>query len=341
MLNKAIINLKTLRENALFIKKRLKKAKFFAVVKADAYGHDAVKSASAVYDMVDGFCVCLTEEAVALRNGGIDKDILVFTPVFKEEARRAVFYGLTLTVCSVKDVNILEREGRAQGKTVKVHIKYNTGMNRNGVDGVYYLKKLIKKIIESRFVKLTGVYSHFFAPENDGAREKQLKKFKKAVKIVKEYDKSVLAHISASCGFLKGVYYDAVRIGILLYGFSPFGNRIRGVKPVMAVKTFTVKKRNLKKGDRLLYGEDGLKKDACVKLVRFGYADGLPRKKIKGDLKPRCMDITAVETVKSKKKNKEFYILYKNACYLAKKYDTISYEILVGVSKRAEKEFIY
>ena len=82
MLNKAVIDLNVIRENALAVKRLLpKKTGFCAVVKADAYGHGAEKVANALYGIADCFAVALPEEGAALRLSGIDKDILVLTRV--------------------------------------------------------------------------------------------------------------------------------------------------------------------------------------------------------------------------------------------------------------------
>ncbi|MBE5756583.1 MAG: alanine racemase [Clostridiales bacterium] len=339
MLNKAIINLKNLEENAKFIKSKLNGKKFFAVLKADGYGHGAVKCANAIYSLVDGYAVCLLEEGLLLRRAGIDKEILILTRLFDKDIFQAVFYSFTITVSSLKEIKKLEKEGKFQGKLVKVHIKYNTGMNRQGVDGEKELIKLLDYIKTCEFVKLTGFYSHLIEPSNDKITKMQVERFDSALKIVKKFDGTILAHLSSSGGFLKGLYYDMVRVGLLLYGYSPFNKKIKGINPVMSVKSFVVDKRVLKKGDYLLYGKEKVKKDCKVYLVRFGYADGLFRKKSVGDIKNRCMDLSAVST-KRDKNSKEFYILYKNAYYLAKKYDTIVYEILVNIAKRAEKVYL-
>ena len=82
MQNVAYINLKQLVSNAKEIKKHLKKdTKFCAVVKADGYGHGGVEVANAIYALVDSYAVCLVEEGIALRLSGIDKEILVFSPI--------------------------------------------------------------------------------------------------------------------------------------------------------------------------------------------------------------------------------------------------------------------
>ena len=122
MLNKAIINLKNLEENAKFIKSKLNGQKFFAVLKANGYGHGAIKCANILYPLVDGYCVCMLEEGIDLRLSGIDKEILILTKLSSEDVKKAVFYDFTITVSTLKEIKILEKEGKFQGKLVKVHI---------------------------------------------------------------------------------------------------------------------------------------------------------------------------------------------------------------------------
>ena len=76
----SVINLRTIRQNALKIRKKLDGRKFFAVVKADAYGHGAEEVSRAIEDIADCFCVALIEEGVALRAAGITKPVLVLAP---------------------------------------------------------------------------------------------------------------------------------------------------------------------------------------------------------------------------------------------------------------------
>ena len=334
MLNKAYINLEVLRENALAIKSKLNAGvKFCAVVKSDGYGHGAPKVASAIYDLVDAYAVALLEEAVELRLSGINKDVLVLIPFFEEDVERAVYYHLTATVYNKEQVDMLEREGERTKSRVKVHLKFNSGMNRQGVDGLENLENLVKYICKCKWVELDGMYSHFAFPEHKKAKRLAENKFLLANKVVKRYNNKATCHISASGGFLTGAQYDMVRIGLLLYGYKPFESDYVKVRPVMKVYANSLCQRELKKGESALYGNFPADGKTRISLIRYGYADGLPRKVSSGQFNNRCMDVTAVygDLIKG-----EFPIM-TDADEVAKKYDTISYEILVGVSRRAQK----
>ncbi|MBP5466345.1 MAG: alanine racemase [Clostridia bacterium] len=336
---KAYVDIKNIIYNAKQIKKRLPEGvKFCAVVKADAYGHGAEKVSDAVYNIVDCFAVATVAEGVKLRLCGTDKDILVLTKVFNDELVRAADYSLTLTASDVSDLKRYAAEGARRGVPVKVHIKYDTGMNRQGVKGERALKAALSFCKKSKGLDLCGLYSHFARPEDDKSRKAALDKFSVARKLVKEYNNGITCHISASGGFLKGEYADMVRIGILLYGYKPFDTDAIKVKPAMKVYAPIVMRRTLKRGDQALYGNKRATKETDFALIRYGYADGLFRKEIKGQFNNRCMDLTAATGVS---KTARRVAVMENADVLAGEYGTIPYEILVKCTLRAEKIYVY
>ncbi len=337
MLNKAVIDLRILKENAVSVKNKLKKGvKFCAVVKADAYGHGACKIANELYSLVDCFAVATLEEALELRYAGIDKQILCLTPFFKEDLSRAVNYNLTATVTAVEQIKMLNAEGIRQGKTVSIHLKYNAGMNRQGVD-LNVLKNIISLIERSERVELAGVYAHLSAPENKIALKSQVNKFLLANNFVKGYNNNAIAHISASGGFLRGIQADMVRIGILLYGYKPFKSNYISVRPVMKVYAPKIEHRDLSVGEGALYGNKIANKPVNFNLVRYGYADGLFRKEVSGIFNNRCMDLSAIT---EGEQTQWGYPIMEDAEVWARRYKTISYEILTKSALRAEKIYI-
>lgn len=335
---KAVINLKNIVFNALKIRKILpQNVKFCAVVKADAYGHGAEKVSNAIYNIVDCFAVATVEEGVKLRLSGIDKDVLVLTKTFDDELYLAVNYSLTLTAGETSDIKRYAREGKRQGKRVNIHLKYDTGMHRQGFDDLRELKTALAFCEKNKYIGLCGLYSHFAKPESERSRKSAIKRFSVAKNLVKEYNKNIVCHISASGGFLKGEYADMVRIGILLYGYKPFKSDALTVKPAMKVYAPIITRRKLKRGECALYGDKRAKTDTELSLVRYGYADGLFRKEIKGQFNNRCMDLTAV---KGEFYGKRRLAVMSDADAAAREYGTISYEILVKCALRAEKVYV-
>ena len=331
MLNVAIINLKNLKENACKVKNKLGNAKLCAVVKADAYGHGAQVVANALYQIADCYAVALVEEGVALRQSSIDKDILVLIPPSRKELQIAIEYRLTLTVENLLQLSQIESECEKLGKIAKVHLKINTGMNRLGIDDLKEVQKLLDFLSKSKNVYLDGAYSHYGMPQDKKLLDSATDKFLLANNLVKSYNNRATCHISASGGFLQGKYFDMVRIGLLLYGYTPYKCDF-SVKPIMKVFAPVIKKRQLQAGDSLLYGDYQLPTDKRVSLIRYGYADGLERVKKGLLINNRCMDISAVE-----ESNKEWYAVMTDADRTANEHGTIAYEVLTKCAIRAQK----
>lgn len=336
MLNTALIDLTKLKTNALAVKSLTKNAKFCAVVKADAYGHGGVEIACALYPLADCFAVALLEEGIALRQGGIDKDILLLIPPFANDIKRVVKYSLTPAVCDINTLFALEKECMAQNKSIKVHLKFNSGMNRLGVD-LNGLKQLLQAHKTCKHLVLDGVFSHLRNPQDKYALESQTKEFLLANNLVKGYNRNITAHLSASGGLLQGKLFDMVRVGILLYGYLPFPTKLIKVTPVMKVFAPVVTTRSGVKNNHVLYGNYLCDKNQ-FDLIRYGYADGLFRQSVAGQINNRCMDLSAVQIGKNKN---QLVCVMDNAELLAKKHSTISYEILTSCARRAERKYIY
>lgn len=340
MLNKAIIDLNALEENVKKIKSKLHgKAKFCAVVKADAYGHGAEVIANSIYRHVDCYAVAICEEGINLRHSSIDKEILCLTPFDCNEIDRAIYYDLTATVTNLEQLKKLNDSAKKQRKKAKVHIKFNSGMNRQGVDTLSDLRQFLELAKRCDHVEICGLYSHLSQPENKTALKSQVNRFLLANNLIKGYNNNAICHISASGGFLQGVYADMVRIGLLMYGYKPFESKEIEVKPIMKVYASKVGERKIKKGQSALYGQNKAQQDTALNLIRYGYADGLPRAEIGRQFNNRCMDLTAVTDYDQKLTQKGYPIL-ENADILAKQYNTISYEVLTKVAIRAEKIYV-
>ena len=310
-----MIDLKILRKNAQYVRSLIGRRKFFAVVKADAYGHGGIETARAIEDIVDGFCVAISDEGAALRIGGVLKPVLVFTPPLgRDDISRAEMYGLQVTVNSA--------ETARAAKNLVCHIKVNTGMNRLGC-GLSDLPKILKNLNKSN---IAGIYSHLFAPEDEESSNSQLEIFGRAESIVKDKNPQSTAHISASGGILRGGEYlsDGVRCGILLYGYAPTGFSA----PVRRVYARRVQNTKFCGGGvgymkaQKNYGE------LCT--YRLGYADGFERCVPLGEGK-LCMD-SFVSTG-----GKNLFPALSDADEYAGRAGTISYEVLCSATRRAER----
>ncbi len=317
----SVINLGSIRKNALKIKSGLKSSSFFAVVKADAYGHGAEEVSRYIEDIADGFCVAIVEEGICLRTAGITKPILVLTPPLDGyDVERARAYGLTATVNSVETAKLVGG--------LPCHIKVNTGMNRHGCN-INELPAVLKSLPSE---SVEGVYSHLFAPQSDGASFAQLELFSKASRIVKTFSPKAKAHLSASGGFLRGGKFlaDGVRCGILLYGYAPSGFSAEGFLPAMKVYARrTQQTRFIGGGVGYNFANENY---GVISTYRCGYADGFFRGVPLGE-KTLCMDSFVA------KDKGELALVFDDAEKYAKKLGTISYEALTCVTRRSERVY--
>lgn len=318
----SVIDLNTIKENALKIRKILGNRFFYAVVKADAYGHGAEEVARAIESVADGFCVAIVEEGIALRVAGITRPILVFTPPLdKSDAERAKFYSLELTVNSP--------DTAALCKDVFCHVKVNTGMNRTGCN----LAELSKVLDALNADRIVGVYSHLYAPESSRESRKQLALFERAERLVKSRNSNIFGHLSASGGVLRGgeFLFGGARTGILLYGYAPNGFLANGFKPALKVYARRTQQTPFIGGgigyniaDRS-YGR--------LSVYRLGYADGFFRGVPLGE-KTLCMDAFISNG------GEELKCVLSDADAYARQAGTISYEVLTSVTKRSERVYL-
>ena len=316
----SVIDLSTIRSNAEKVKSLAAGAKFFAVVKADAYGHGAEEVSRAIEDIADGFCVAIVEEGIALRVAGITKPVLVFTPPLdKYDAARARAYNLSLTVNSVKTARLCGENS--------CHIKVNTGMNRMGCT-VSELPEIVKSL---KLENIEGIYSHLYAPHDTVASAAQLAQFERAARFIKTYKPTACAHLSASGGLLRGGRYlfDGVRSGILVYGYCPDGFKA-DVTPAMKVYARRVQTTDFI-GDGIGYNRAD-RRYKKLEAYRCGYADGFARTVPLGE-KTLCMDSFISEY------GEELVCVMDDADGYAKRCGTISYEVLTNVTRRSERVY--
>lgn len=314
----SVVNLSAIRSNALYVRSLIGKRFFYAVVKADAYGHGAEIVSRALEDIVDGFCVAIADEGAALRIGGITKPVLVLAPPLgKDDADKINFYGLQASVGDTHSA-YLARE-------CACHVAINTGMNRYGccAEG---LEEVLSVIPENALV---GAYSHMYAAENAVESRRQLSAFKEALSRVRAHSPNALAHFSASGGILRGGDYlqDGVRCGLMLYGYAPAGFSAEGLKPALKVYARRAQ-RTVVTGGGVGYNIADKKYDRLC-TYRLGYADGFMRGVPLGE-KTLCMDAFISE------RDCELLPVMTDAQAYAERCGTISYEALCSVTRRSQ-----
>jgi alanine racemase len=197
------------------------------VVKADAYGHGAIEvSRRLVKEGISYLAVAYTGEAIELRNAGIDIPVIV---LFDSGNVRDFFdFNLIPVVYSRDTASSLSDEARKRGAVVKVHVKVDTGMGRLGLCGDHVMDDLTA-IADMPGLELTGLLSHFSEADlsDRSYAISQLERFNSIrEKVSIKTGRRLFSHVANSAAVLtfKESYLDAVRPGLMLYGYSPFSN---------------------------------------------------------------------------------------------------------------------
>ena len=277
------VDLEVLRANAAALADLVAPASLIApVVKANAYGHGLVECARALEDLprVWGFCVARAEEALVLREAGLEKHLLVLGPPPVEDIYEVAQERITLGIGSDADVRALSEGLNGAGLGLDVHLKVNTGMCRMGVD-VEQVAALAASL-DSGPLQLRGVYSHFADAEGPDLEftQCQLAAFREALAALG--DRNVLRHTCNSAGLcrVREARFDLVRPGAVLYGLNPGIPEadFPPVRPALRIVSRVASIKQLAPGSCVGYGRRfRLGRPSAIALVPVGYADGYPR----------------------------------------------------------------
>ncbi|HVP30833.1 MAG TPA: alanine racemase [Myxococcota bacterium] len=287
----ARIDLGALRANWAVLRAAAGRARLFAVVKADAYGHGAPAVARTLRDAgCDAFAVARVSELAVLRDAGLEGEVLVLGgTVDAAEADAALALGATLALHHEEHVALAAAAARRRSVCAAVHLEVDTGMRRMGVCSDD-LPRLVARVAAEPSLRLAGVFTHFARADEPGAPEAdaQLARFSAALEAAKlPRDGSLLVHAANSAGILAGARLgaalpeaNAARPGLALYGVSPFGTsdgRASALRPVMTLAARVVQTRRLARGDAVGYGSTWrAERPTTVATVAAGYADGVP-----------------------------------------------------------------
>jgi len=281
------IDLDAIAQNVRNIKKLIgEKKELMAVVKGNAYGHDILEISSIVLkNGATRLAVARLEEGIFLRKTGISVPILVLGLTLEEQVELLVSYNITPTVCKYETIEKLSRFAVQEDKTVKVHIKVDTGMGRIGIFPNHVLD-FVKKVKVLKNLEIEGIFTHFsVADEKDkDYTEAQFKKFTEVLTILeKEGIKIPVKHVGNSATFLDfpHMWLDLVRPGISIYGLYPSTEVQKTVKliPAHSFKTRIIFLKDLPVGECIGYGRTYITTKRRTKVVSLpvGYADGYNR----------------------------------------------------------------
>ncbi len=285
----AEINLNAVAQNLENMRRNLADgAKMLAVIKTDGYGHGAVPIAKLAeeYFYIWGFAVATAEEALQLRKAGIQKPILILGFVFPDAYEDLVRYDIRPAVFKLRMAEQLSEEAVRQGKTVKLHIKVDTGMSRIGFTDKEESADTVQAISALPHVELEGVFTHFArADERDKSyAEEQLDRFLAFSEMLERRGVHIpLRHCSNSAGIfdLPEANLDMVRAGVSIYGMYPSEevNKLAvPIFPAMTLKSHIVYIKEVEPGTAISYGGTYVAdKKRKVATIPVGYGDGYPR----------------------------------------------------------------
>lgn len=268
-----VLNKKNLLNNLQIVRSKIHcNAKICVMIKADAYSHGIVQVATILCNIVDYFGVANVLEGVKVRKCGVKTPILCVGYFSKEDAFIAKQYNIELCIYNFECFDVL----KSLKGPFSCHIKINTGMTRLGFE-VCEIKKLKQALKIAKNIKINGIFSHFQDSLNNTENtEKQFKKFIKVCSFLDERH-NLIWHISNSDGVLNSKYnLDMVRVGMIIYGYGV----IKGLKPVLQIKSEVIDIHKIKKGDSVGYDlYYKAKQDVeYIATIPFGYADGLDRR---------------------------------------------------------------
>lgn len=278
------IDLKKIRNNIKTLKKLNDKedTKFFAVVKANAYGLGAVEIAKYVENDIDAFCVSNINEAIELRENGIKKDVLILGYVSPKNYLDLNKYNLITTIY---DLNIAKAIN-SLGILTRVHIKIETGHNRLGFKNTEENISHIKEIFQMKNISVEGIFSHLSSSDekDHSYTNMQVAIFNDCIEKLKPHSNNIIKHISNDAAIIayRGLNYDAVRSGISMYGVYP-SDFIKENYNINLEFPFKWKSKisfikKIKKGEAISYGRKFIaNKDMKIATISVGYADGYHR----------------------------------------------------------------
>lgn len=360
----AEINLDHIYDNVANMKKHLPAAmKMFAVVKANGYGHGDFETAStALKAGADFLAVAFLDEALAIRKKGIQAPILVLGASQPQDAGLAVEFDITLTVFQKEWIESASRVIPSDSR-LKVHVKCDSGMGRLGIRTKKELCELEDLLLNDRKFIVEGIYTHFAtADELDTTYyRKQLATFKEMLSWLKV--RPELVHASNSAASLRfGITeFNAVRMGISMYGLTP-SLEIKEILPfslkqAMSLKTKIVHVKELAEGESVSYGATYTAKHCeQIATLPIGYADGWIRKLqgqevlVNGKRMPIvgriCMDQCMIRMKEKLPVGTEVTLIGENegsfisVDEIAERLETINYEVVCLIAARVPRVFI-
>lgn len=342
--------------------------RFLGVVKADAYGHGALPVSRLLQEAgADYLAVSCLDEALELRQGGITMPILILGHTPHEYTETLIDHNITQTVSALAKAREYSEEASRLGKTLRIHIKLDTGMSRLGfLCAGSYFEGGVDNVIRScqlPGLEAEGVYTHFAVSDEPDADSEaytraQFQLFCDVIDAVKQRGgvEFAIRHCANSGAVVHypEMMLDMVRPGLLLYGYGDDSGRL-GLRPCMRLVTTVSTIKHYEPGTCVSYGRRWTApRRTRMGVLAIGYADGLPRLcsnrcsfAAKGGFAPQrgsiCMDMCMVDLTELPEvdvgSEVELFGPANSIYKLSDAAQTIPYELLCSVSKRVPRVY--
>lgn len=363
----ATVDLGAIKHNIEIEKNNLNKDQsLFAVVKADAYSHGLIPVSVAAQEAgVDGFCVALIDEGVALREVGIVKPILILGVTPANQACYMAKYDLSTAVGDLKFLQDAQKLLAKNQMKLKVHLALDTGMGRIGFTNKADLKKALA-LLETypNEFEFEGIFTHFATADSADHKyfNQQLSKFNDLMTVVEKRPQYVHVANSATSIWHRKCGGNLVRLGIGMYGLNPSGKAVKlpsdvQLKPAFSLSSELVAVKQVHAGDSISYGTTyTAKNDEWIGTVPMGYADGWLRRmqgstvlidgqecEIVGRI---CMDQFMVRLPYEMETGKKVTLIGENHGKIKTAQDaadyakTIHYEIVCSIAQRVPRFYV-
>jgi alanine racemase len=353
----ATIDTSALRHNLSVVRQRAPRSRVMAVIKANAYGHGLVAVAQAL-DTADLFAVARVDEGLALRNAGIQNDVLLLEGVFDaEQLSAAASAGFELVVHDRQQIELLRA---TPIKTrFKVWLKFDSGMNRLGFKGSEFPAAHAALRELACVEQPVNLFTHLASADSPDlpTTTEQLTKFA-AITHGLPGERS-MANSAGMVGFPEA-QAEWVRPGLLLYGVSPFAGLIgadHGLRPVMTLHSHVIAVKDVAVAEQVGYGGAwSANRPTRLVIAAVGYGDGYPRNLdsgapvlVNGERAPLAgrvsMDMIGIDAtdLKNVPKPGDPVILWGEGLAveeIAEWAETIPYELLCGISQRVAVDII-
>ncbi len=282
------VDLSAIRHNVRHLREVASPARVMAVVKADGYGHGAVAVARAALQAgATWLGTAHISEALELRRAGLDAPVLAWLHTPESDFAAGIEHGIDLGVSGWELDHVVAAARRLE-RPARVHLKIDTGLGRNGCPPEKW-EDLLGRALEHQeegLLRVVGVFSHLAVADEPHRRETddQLRRFRDAVAVAEDAGADLeVRHLANTPGTLSrpDCHFDLVRVGLGLYGLSPFSDQSSadvGLRPAMTFATVVANCKEVPAGQGVSYGLSyKTERPTTLGLIPAGYGDGIPR----------------------------------------------------------------